>query len=96
MNPDKASGRISRRQHMQARQRRQKLVTYLIWSRLGIAVLAVVGVFIWQAVWPAVVAGAPPYEVIALVGACTFLAAHVRGWYEPLCQRSVWHRPGVS
>lgn len=49
----KPNSKSSRRQQVHARQRRQKLITNLIWGGLGIAVLAVVGVLVWQAVRPA-------------------------------------------
>ena len=48
----KPGGKSSKRQQMQTRQRRQKTVTYLIWGGLGIAVLAVIGFLVWQAVRP--------------------------------------------
>ncbi len=53
MNPDKTSGKTSKRQQMRARQRQQKMVTNLIWGGLGIAILVVVGLLVWQAVRPA-------------------------------------------
>lgn len=49
----KPSDKSSRRQQMQARQRQRKMVTSLIWGGLGIAILAVVGLLVWQAVRPA-------------------------------------------
>jgi hypothetical protein len=53
MSPGKKSDKINRRQQIQARQRRQKLVTTFTWGGLGIAVIALVGLLIWRAVRPA-------------------------------------------
>ena len=52
MSTSKSTGKSSRRQQMQARQRRQMMVTRLIWGGLGIAVLVVVGFLLWQAFRP--------------------------------------------
>lgn len=49
----KPSDKSSRSQQMQAGQRQQKMVTNLIWGGLGIAILAVVGLLVWQALRPA-------------------------------------------
>lgn len=42
-----------RRQHIQQRKRKQKLVSGIIWSGIGLAVLAILGVMVWQGIRPA-------------------------------------------
>jgi hypothetical protein len=42
-----------RRQHIQQRNRKQKLVSGIIWSGIGVAVLAILGVMVWQGIRPA-------------------------------------------
>jgi hypothetical protein len=42
----------SNRQKMHERQRRQKLRTNLIWGGIGVVILAIVGLIIWQVVRP--------------------------------------------
>lgn len=41
------------RQKMHERQRRQKLKTNLIWGGIGIVILAIIGLILWQGVRPA-------------------------------------------
>ena len=53
MDPSKPSGKSSRRQEMQVRQRRQKMVTNLIWGGLGFAILVLVGFLVWRTLRPA-------------------------------------------
>ncbi len=53
MSTSKPGGKSSRREQMRTRQRRQKLISTLIWGGLVIAILTVVGVLVWQAVRPA-------------------------------------------
>lgn len=48
----KSTGKSSRRQQMQTRQRRQKMFTKIIWGGLGIAALVVIGFLVWQAFRP--------------------------------------------
>ena len=43
----------SNRQKMHERQRKQKLRTNLIWSGIGVVILAIVGLVVWQGVRPA-------------------------------------------
>ena len=43
----------SKRQQVHQRQRREKLRTNLIWGGVGVVVLAVVGLLVWQGVRPA-------------------------------------------
>ncbi len=43
----------SRRQQMHERQRKQKFKTNLIWGGIGVVVLAIIGIIIWQGVRPA-------------------------------------------
>lgn len=43
----------TKRQQARERQRRQKLRTTLIWAGAGLAVLAILGIIIWQGVRPA-------------------------------------------
>lgn len=43
----------SKRQQMRERNRRQKMVSSLIWGGAGLAVLAVIGFMVWQGVRPA-------------------------------------------
>lgn len=50
----KPDNKSSRRQQMQTRHSRKKGVTNYIWGGLGIAILAVVGLMVWQVVRPAV------------------------------------------
>jgi len=50
MAKDKSTSKASKRQLIQERQRRQRLTNNLIWAGVGIAVLAVIGLFVWQAV----------------------------------------------
>jgi hypothetical protein len=44
---------ISNRQKIQERQRKQKLRTNLIWGGIGVVILAIVGLVVWQGVRPA-------------------------------------------
>ena len=44
----------SKREQKRARQRRQQMRTNLIWSGLGLGVLAIIGLFVWQGVRPRV------------------------------------------
>ena len=43
----------TKRQQVHERQRREKLRSNLIWGGIGLAVLAVIGVMVWQGVRPA-------------------------------------------
>ncbi len=43
----------SNRQKMHERQRRQKLRTNLVWGGIGVVILAIVGLVVWQGVRPA-------------------------------------------
>jgi hypothetical protein len=52
MSMSKSTGKSSRRQQMQTRQRRQKMFTKIIWGGLGIAALVVIGFLVWQAFRP--------------------------------------------
>ena len=42
----------SKREQKRARQRRQQMRTNLIWGGLGLGVLAIIGLFVWQGVRP--------------------------------------------
>ena len=44
----------SKREQKRARQRRQQMRTNLIWGGLGLGVLAIIGLFVWQGVRPRV------------------------------------------
>lgn len=43
----------TKRQQMREKKQRQKMISNLIWGGIGIAVLAVIGFFVWQGVRPA-------------------------------------------
>jgi len=43
----------TKRQQMRERNRRQKMITNLIWGGIGVAVIAVLGFIVWQGVRPA-------------------------------------------
>ena len=43
---------LSKRKQMRERQRKQKLLSNLIWGGIGVAVLAVIGFFLWQGMRP--------------------------------------------
>lgn len=42
----------SKREQLRAQRRNKQMHSYLVWGGLGIAVLAVVGVFVWQGIRP--------------------------------------------
>jgi len=44
--------RSSKRQQMRTRQRQQQLKGSLIWGGLGLGVLAIIGLFVWQGIRP--------------------------------------------
>ena len=44
--------RSSKRQQMRTRQRQQQLKSSLIWGGLGLGVLAIIGLFVWQGIRP--------------------------------------------
>lgn len=46
------SQRISKREQMRVRQRRQQTRNYFIWGTLGLVALAVIGVIVWQGLRP--------------------------------------------
>jgi hypothetical protein len=52
MNQKQTSGKTGKRQASQARKRKQRLTTSLIWGSLGIGVLAIVSILVWQAFRP--------------------------------------------
>jgi hypothetical protein len=52
MNKQQTSGKVSKRQASQARKRRQRLTSALIWGGLGIGAIAIVGILLWQAFRP--------------------------------------------
>ena len=52
MNKQKTSTKVSKRQASQARKRKQRLTSSLIWGGLGIGVIAIVGFLLWQAFRP--------------------------------------------
>lgn len=41
------------RQQIRERQRKQRMRSYLIWGGVGVAVLAIIGIMVWQGVRPA-------------------------------------------
>ena len=43
----------ARRQQIREKNKRQKLVSGFTWGGIGLAVLAVIGVFVWQGIRPA-------------------------------------------
>jgi len=50
----KMTQKSGKREERRARQRRQQMKGYLLWGGVGIAVLAVIGFFVWQAVRPGI------------------------------------------
>ena len=52
MNKKQTSGKASKRQVSQARKRKQRMTSSLIWGGLGIAALAIVGILLWQVLRP--------------------------------------------
>jgi hypothetical protein len=53
MSKPRTSIKSIKRQEMQARRRRQRLTSYLVWGALGVGVVAVIGFLAWQAFRPA-------------------------------------------
>ena len=60
MNKKQASTKVSKNQASQARKRKQRLTSSLIWAGLGIAALGIVGLLLWQAFRP------PAGEAVAI------------------------------
>ena len=50
MARDRATSKASKRELMKERQRKQRMTNNLIWAGVGIGVLAIIGLFVWQAV----------------------------------------------
>lgn len=52
MNKKQTSGKASKRQASQARKRKQRFTSSLIWGGLGIGALVIVGTILWQSFRP--------------------------------------------
>jgi hypothetical protein len=53
MSKDRSQLKAGKRQAAQARKRKQRIISLLVWGGLGIGLVAIVGFVVWQAVRPA-------------------------------------------
>ncbi len=64
MTQDKSKGKFSKRQLLQEQQRRSRMINRMVWGGVGVGVLAIIGLLIWQLTRPS--AAAAQGEVIPI------------------------------